>query len=147
MESGCGRDPYSRASLSFISASNRLKWSWTGLFSAAVVSLISVSIQDIRPNSHDTSNFYLANVYQVIAPILLVAGLPPDDISPSLSVFCLNLITSFASPVCGLAGLAGEQADLDVVGDEGTSGWEQLARPHHLHPTLILIMSSYNAHA
>ena len=30
-----------------------------GLFSAAVASLISLSIQDIRPNSQDTSNFYL----------------------------------------------------------------------------------------
>ena len=39
----------------------------TGLFSAAVATLISVSIQDIQPNSQDTSNFYLANIYQVIA--------------------------------------------------------------------------------
>ncbi|KAH8993863.1 hypothetical protein EDB86DRAFT_1315867 [Lactarius hatsudake] len=37
---------------------------FTGLFSAAVASLISVTIQDIRPNSQDTSNFYLANIYQ-----------------------------------------------------------------------------------
>ncbi|KAH8979554.1 hypothetical protein EDB86DRAFT_634399 [Lactarius hatsudake] len=34
----------------------------TGLFSAAVASLISVSIQDIRPNTQDTSIFYLANI-------------------------------------------------------------------------------------
>ena len=39
----------------------------TGLFSAAVASLISVSIQDIRPSSQDTSNFYLANIYQTLA--------------------------------------------------------------------------------
>src|SRR6266702_3311082 len=39
----------------------------TGLFSAAVASLISVSIQDIRPNPQDTSNFYLANIYQTLA--------------------------------------------------------------------------------
>jgi len=39
----------------------------TGLFSAAVASLLSVSIQDIRPSSQDTSNFYLANIYQTIA--------------------------------------------------------------------------------
>ncbi|KAF8258408.1 hypothetical protein EI94DRAFT_1754783 [Lactarius quietus] len=37
---------------------------FTGLFSAAVASLISVSIQDIRQNPQDTSNFYLANIYQ-----------------------------------------------------------------------------------
>jgi hypothetical protein len=29
--------------------------------------LISVSIQDIRPNAQDTSNFYLANIYQTVA--------------------------------------------------------------------------------
>ncbi|KAN0131605.1 hypothetical protein V8E53_010447 [Lactarius tabidus] len=40
---------------------------FTGLFSAAVSSLISVSIQDIRPNPQDTSNFYLANIYQAAA--------------------------------------------------------------------------------
>ncbi|KAF8260509.1 hypothetical protein EI94DRAFT_1520046, partial [Lactarius quietus] len=40
---------------------------FTGLFSAAVASLTSVSIQDIRPNSQDTSNFYLANIYQTVA--------------------------------------------------------------------------------
>ena len=41
--------------------------SQTGLFSSAVASLISVSIQDIRQNPQDTSNFYLANIYQVLA--------------------------------------------------------------------------------
>ncbi|KAN0140486.1 hypothetical protein V8E53_001695 [Lactarius tabidus] len=40
---------------------------FTGLFSAAVATLISVSIQDIRQNPQDTSNFYLANIYQAIA--------------------------------------------------------------------------------
>ena len=34
------------------------QWSQTGLFSAAVASLISVSIQDIQQNPQDTSNFY-----------------------------------------------------------------------------------------
>ncbi|KAN0139070.1 hypothetical protein V8E53_003072 [Lactarius tabidus] len=40
---------------------------FTGLFSAAVATLISVSIQDIRPNPQDTSNFYLSNIYKTIA--------------------------------------------------------------------------------
>ncbi|KAN0140630.1 hypothetical protein V8E53_001839, partial [Lactarius tabidus] len=40
---------------------------FTGLFSASVASLLSVSIQDIRPNAQDTSNFYLANMYQLLA--------------------------------------------------------------------------------
>ncbi|KAF8264878.1 hypothetical protein EI94DRAFT_1805193 [Lactarius quietus] len=38
----------------------------TGLFSAAVVSLTSMSIQDIQQNPQDTSNFYLANIYQAL---------------------------------------------------------------------------------
>ncbi|KAN0140384.1 hypothetical protein V8E53_001593 [Lactarius tabidus] len=37
---------------------------FTGLFSAAVASLISVSIQDLQQNPQDISNFYLANMYQ-----------------------------------------------------------------------------------
>ncbi|KAI0246556.1 hypothetical protein BJV78DRAFT_1096599, partial [Lactifluus subvellereus] len=38
---------------------------FTGLFSAAVAALITVSIQDLRPSSQDT--FYLANIYKVLA--------------------------------------------------------------------------------
>ena len=41
--------------------------SQTGLFSAAVASLISVSIQDIQQNPQDTSNFYLSNIYELLA--------------------------------------------------------------------------------
>ncbi|KAN0126396.1 hypothetical protein V8E52_000036 [Russula decolorans] len=37
---------------------------FTGLFSAAVAALLAVSIPDIRPNSQDTSAFYLAHIYQ-----------------------------------------------------------------------------------
>ncbi|KAF8257258.1 hypothetical protein EI94DRAFT_1632352, partial [Lactarius quietus] len=40
---------------------------FAGLFSAAVASLISVSIQDLRQNPQDTSNFYLANIYRTLA--------------------------------------------------------------------------------
>ncbi|KAI0297591.1 hypothetical protein B0F90DRAFT_1938659 [Multifurca ochricompacta] len=40
---------------------------FTGLFSAAVAALISISIQDLRPNSQDTSAFYLQNIYQLLA--------------------------------------------------------------------------------
>ena len=39
----------------------------TGLFSSAVASLLSVSIQDLQQNPQDTSNFYLANIYQLLA--------------------------------------------------------------------------------
>ncbi|KAN0140458.1 hypothetical protein V8E53_001667 [Lactarius tabidus] len=57
---------------------------FTGLFSAAVASLISVSVQDIRLNPQDTSNFYLANIYKTLAdpngpnvPSTLPASPPP----------------------------------------------------------------------
>ncbi|KAI0298951.1 hypothetical protein BC826DRAFT_1120995 [Russula brevipes] len=40
---------------------------FTGLFSAAVASLAAVSVQDLRPNSQDTSAYYLANIYQLLA--------------------------------------------------------------------------------
>ncbi|KAH9017463.1 hypothetical protein EDB83DRAFT_2321036 [Lactarius deliciosus] len=57
---------------------------FTGLFSAAVASLISVSIQDIRPNPQDTSNFYLANIYQTAADPNISTSLPasPPQFSP-----------------------------------------------------------------
>ncbi|KAH9054790.1 hypothetical protein EDB87DRAFT_1688836 [Lactarius vividus] len=57
---------------------------FTGLFSAAVASLISVSIQDIRPNPQDTSNFYLANIYQTVADPNISTSLPtsPPQFSP-----------------------------------------------------------------
>ncbi|KAH9998244.1 hypothetical protein BJV77DRAFT_1156550 [Russula vinacea] len=40
---------------------------FTGLFSAAVAALLSVTVQDLRPNSQDTSAFYLGNIYGVLA--------------------------------------------------------------------------------
>ncbi|KAH8980611.1 hypothetical protein EDB92DRAFT_1783058, partial [Lactarius akahatsu] len=67
----------------------------TDLFSTAVASLISVSIQDIRPNPQDTSNFYLANIYQVIADpnrtnIVLLSS-PPTFSPPSFAVWVNSL--------------------------------------------------------
>ncbi|KAH9963420.1 hypothetical protein BGW80DRAFT_1210356, partial [Lactifluus volemus] len=40
---------------------------FTGLFSVAVAVLLTVSTQDLRPNSQATSEFYLANIYQLLA--------------------------------------------------------------------------------
>ncbi|KAH9968268.1 hypothetical protein BC827DRAFT_1113751, partial [Russula dissimulans] len=40
---------------------------FTGLFSAAVAALLAVSVQDLRPNSQDTSAFYLENIYVLLA--------------------------------------------------------------------------------
>jgi hypothetical protein len=39
----------------------------TGLFSAVVAALVSISIQDLQPNPQDTSAFYLANIYQLLS--------------------------------------------------------------------------------
>ncbi|KAF8258903.1 hypothetical protein EI94DRAFT_1070312 [Lactarius quietus] len=71
---------------------------FTGLFSAAVASLISVSIQDIRPSSQDTSNFYLANIYQAIADpnrpnisVSLPALSPPPFSPPNYAVWVNSL--------------------------------------------------------
>ncbi|KAF8486237.1 hypothetical protein DFH94DRAFT_617591, partial [Russula ochroleuca] len=38
---------------------------FTGLFSATVGVLLTVSIPDLKPNSQDTSAFYLENIYQL----------------------------------------------------------------------------------
>ncbi|KAF8260512.1 hypothetical protein EI94DRAFT_1515963, partial [Lactarius quietus] len=68
---------------------------FTGLFSAAVATLISVSIQDIQPNSQDTSNFYLANIYQAIAdpnhPNISTASSPPPFSPPNYAVWVNSL--------------------------------------------------------
>ncbi|KAH9054796.1 hypothetical protein EDB87DRAFT_1767474 [Lactarius vividus] len=66
---------------------------FTGLFSAAVVSLISVSIQDIQPNPQDTSNFYLTNIYQTIADLnsTSLPTSPPPFSPPDYAVWVNSL--------------------------------------------------------
>ncbi|KAN0139109.1 hypothetical protein V8E53_003111, partial [Lactarius tabidus] len=68
---------------------------FTGLFSAAVASLISVSIQRIQPNSQDTSNFYLANIYQAIAdpdrPNIFTPSSPPPFSPPNYAIWVNTL--------------------------------------------------------
>ncbi|KAN0139122.1 hypothetical protein V8E53_003124 [Lactarius tabidus] len=62
---------------------------FTGLFSASVALLLSVSIQDIRPSAQDTSNFYLANIYQVLANpnrSNVLTSLPADTLNPLQAV-------------------------------------------------------------
>ncbi|KAF8257194.1 hypothetical protein EI94DRAFT_1818699 [Lactarius quietus] len=67
---------------------------FTGLFSAAVASLISVSIQDIRPDPQDTSNFYLSNIYRSIADPNVLSSLPasPPPFSPPNYAICVNAL-------------------------------------------------------
>ncbi|KAH9989388.1 hypothetical protein BJV74DRAFT_922893, partial [Russula compacta] len=40
---------------------------FNGLFSAVVATLVSISVQDLRPNSQDISAFYLGKMYQIQA--------------------------------------------------------------------------------
>ncbi|KAH8987040.1 hypothetical protein EDB92DRAFT_2116215 [Lactarius akahatsu] len=68
---------------------------FTGLFSAAVASLISVSIQDIRQNPQDTSNFYLANIYQTLADPDISTSFPaspPPFLPPKYAVWVNTLL-------------------------------------------------------
>lgn len=56
---------------------------FTGLFSAAVAALVAVTIQDLRPNSQDTSAFYLQNIYQLLAdPNRTNVSIPPALANP-----------------------------------------------------------------
>ncbi|KAF8265152.1 hypothetical protein EI94DRAFT_370118 [Lactarius quietus] len=76
---------------------------FTGLFSAAVASLISVSIQDIRQNPQDTSNFYLSNIYRSMADPNISSSLPasPPPFSPPNYAICVNALW-FLSLVIGI---------------------------------------------
>jgi len=71
---------------------------FTGLFSAALAALLSVSIQDLRPNSQDTSAFYLANIYHLLAnttgtqpTIISIPADPPQFSPPTYAVFVNSL--------------------------------------------------------
>ncbi|KAF8265173.1 hypothetical protein EI94DRAFT_371103 [Lactarius quietus] len=80
---------------------------FTGLFSAAVASLISVSIQDIRQNPQDTSNFYLSNIYRSIADPNISSSLPssPPPFSPpnyAVWVNALWFLSLIISLTCAL---------------------------------------------
>ncbi|KAF8484503.1 hypothetical protein DFH94DRAFT_235514 [Russula ochroleuca] len=55
---------------------------FTGLFSAAVAVLLAVTVQDLRPNSQDTSAFYLGNIYQVLADPNITRASNPSPAKP-----------------------------------------------------------------
>ncbi|KAH9987491.1 hypothetical protein BJV77DRAFT_789145 [Russula vinacea] len=56
---------------------------FTGLFSAAVAALLAVTVMDLRPNSQDTSAFYLGNIYGILAdPNATRASIPSPIAKP-----------------------------------------------------------------
>ncbi|KAN0140443.1 hypothetical protein V8E53_001652, partial [Lactarius tabidus] len=80
---------------------------FTGLFSAAVASLISVSIQDLQQNPQDTSNFYLANMYQATINPNVSSSLPaspPPFTPPNYAVWvnALWFLSLVISITCAL---------------------------------------------
>ena len=69
-----------------------------------VATFIGVSIQDLKPNSQDTSAFYLANIYQILADVnvtLPPALATPPQFSPTSSAIWVNSLW-FLSLVMGL---------------------------------------------
>jgi Family of unknown function (DUF6535) len=68
------------------------------LFSASVAALVAVSIQDLRPNSQDTSAFYLKNILQLLADpnisrasILSTPTEPPPFSPPKYAILVNSL--------------------------------------------------------
>jgi Family of unknown function (DUF6535) len=58
--------------------------------------LVAVSVQDLKPNSQDTSAFYLANIYQLLADLnvsresILATPAQPPPFSPPTSAVLVN---------------------------------------------------------
>ncbi|KAH9956665.1 hypothetical protein BGW80DRAFT_1213324, partial [Lactifluus volemus] len=69
---------------------------FTGLFSAALAALLTVSVQDLKSNPQDTTVFYLANIYQLLADpnisraSILATQVQPPDFSPPTSAVLVN---------------------------------------------------------
>jgi Family of unknown function (DUF6535) len=68
------------------------------LFSAAVAELVAVSIQDLRPNSQDTTAFYLEKIFQLLADpnvsrssILATSTKPPPFSPPKHAIWVNSL--------------------------------------------------------
>ncbi|KAH9972296.1 hypothetical protein BGW80DRAFT_1459918 [Lactifluus volemus] len=71
---------------------------FTGLFSAALAALLTVSVQDLKPNPQDTSLFYLTNIYQLLADpnisraSILATPVQPPIFSPQKSAVLVNSV-------------------------------------------------------
>ncbi|KAF8463410.1 hypothetical protein DFH94DRAFT_674503, partial [Russula ochroleuca] len=69
---------------------------FTGLFSAALAVLISVSIQGLQQGSQDISAFYLGNIFHILAnsttsqPIVYPTRSDPPKFSPTKSAVLVN---------------------------------------------------------
>ncbi|KAI9462046.1 hypothetical protein F5148DRAFT_236657 [Russula earlei] len=79
---------------------------FSGLFSATVGALLTISLQDLKPNSQDTSVFYLKNIYLQLGS--LNASIPssladPPPFSPPSYVIWVNSLW-FLSLVISLTG-------------------------------------------
>jgi hypothetical protein len=68
-----------------------INWRQSGLFSATVGGLLTLTIPDLKPNSQDTSAFYLQNIYQ-----LQVSGNP--NTSNPLTPSALAVPPAFSPP-------------------------------------------------
>ena len=90
--------------LIFVSARNIVSYTayinlnlQTGLFSASVATLAAVSVQDLKPNSQDTSAFYLENIFQLLvdanlsSTILSTPIKPPKFVPPRSAVWVNSL--------------------------------------------------------
>ncbi|KAH9980798.1 hypothetical protein BJV77DRAFT_923548, partial [Russula vinacea] len=84
---------------------------FTGLFSATVGALLTISFPDLKPNSQDTSAFYLQNLYQlqfsgnanVSHPSIPSALAKPPAFSPPRYVIWVNSLW-FLSLTVSLSG-------------------------------------------
>ncbi|KAH9972357.1 hypothetical protein BGW80DRAFT_1206909, partial [Lactifluus volemus] len=69
---------------------------FTGLFSAALAAFLTVSVQDLKSNPQDTTVFYLANIYQLLADpnisraSILATPVQPPVFSPQKSAVLVN---------------------------------------------------------
>ncbi|KAH9983052.1 hypothetical protein BJV74DRAFT_54354 [Russula compacta] len=90
-----------------------------GLFSAVVAQLLAISIQELQPNSQDTSAYYLAHIYQQISQsngsrISIPSTLsdPTVPFTPPTSaiwVNCLWLSSLVMSFICALLAMLLQQ--------------------------------------
>jgi hypothetical protein len=90
------------------STSRRLQ---SGLFSATVAAALVLTFPDLKPDPQDQTNFYLANIYQLLASsngshITVPTTLPdPPAFSPPASAISVNLLwflSLFISLTCAL---------------------------------------------